>query len=92
MTSEERDGLVPVSDEWSVSGGPPRIWAPGDKKVPGCGFTRSLGDGIAHTLGVTAHPEICEHRLVQDERVMIITSDGVTDCKWLACYVATRVD
>lgn len=75
MTAEERDGGVPEV------GAPLRIWSQENDKFPGCGFTRSLGDSVAHTLGVIAKPEIFEHDAnVAETQAIVIVSDGITEC------------
>lgn len=59
----------------------PRIWSSTSvEKVPGCAFTRSLGDTIAHEIGVSEKPEF-KQVAVQEDDVIIIASDGVTECK-----------
>ena len=59
----------------------PRIWSGTSvEKVPGCAFTRSLGDIVAHKIGVTEKPEF-KQLTIQDDDVIIIASDGVTECK-----------
>lgn len=59
----------------------PRIWSGTSiAKVPGCAFTRSLGDIVAHEIGVSEKPEF-KQLSIQDEDVIIIASDGVTECK-----------
>lgn len=57
-------------------GDPPRIWSPYGA-FPGTAFTRSLGDEIAETLGVIALPEITSLQLSEDDRFVVIASDGV---------------
>jgi len=57
----------------------PRIWSSKSvEKVPGCAFTRSLGDTIAHEIGVSEKPEFKQVAVQQDD-VIIIASDGVTE-------------
>jgi len=57
----------------------PRIWSGTSvEKVPGCAFTRSLGDTVAHEIGVSEKPEF-KQLAVQDGDVIIIASDGVTE-------------
>ena len=59
----------------------PRIWSGTSvEKVPGVAFTRSLGDIVAHEIGVSKVPEFMQ-MTVQDDDVIIIASDGVTECK-----------
>lgn len=57
--------------------GPERVWLPG-QWVPGLAMTRALGDFVAHTVGVTAEPEICIHEMEKgEEQYLVIASDGV---------------
>ncbi len=59
----------------------PRIWsATSAEKVPGVAFTRSLGDIVAHGIGVSEKPDF-KQLTVQDDDVIVIASDGVTECK-----------
>ena len=59
-----------------------RIWSSGaHDKLPGCGFTRSLGDAVAHSIGVSAKPEFRQMQL-RSGQIIILCSDGVTECKW----------
>jgi serine/threonine protein phosphatase PrpC len=83
MTVDQRDGIAPMNDHWNKRDCPPRIWAPktdDGNKFPGCGFTRSIGDSVAHSLGVEAKPEIFEYVLEKKDRVLIVASDGITEC------------
>ena len=69
--------LVHNDDESYV----PRIWSGTSvEKVPGVAFTRSLGDIVAHGIGVSEKPEF-KQLSVQDDDVIVIASDGVTECK-----------
>ena len=83
MTVDQRDGIASMSEHWNKRDCPPRIWAPttdDSNKFPGCGFTRSIGDSVAHSLGVEAKPEIFEYVLGKKDRVLIVASDGITEC------------
>eukprot|EP00586_Coscinodiscus_wailesii_P010405 CAMPEP_0172500218 /NCGR_PEP_ID=MMETSP1066-20121228/135851_1 /TAXON_ID=671091 /ORGANISM="Coscinodiscus wailesii, Strain CCMP2513" /LENGTH=703 /DNA_ID=CAMNT_0013274341 /DNA_START=306 /DNA_END=2417 /DNA_ORIENTATION=- len=60
-------------DEW---GDPPRVWSP-HGEYPGTAFTRSLGDSIAEELGVYAEPEIMTRELTEDDKIIVLASDGV---------------
>jgi hypothetical protein len=44
---------------------------------PGCAFTRSIGDAVAKTCGVSAVPEILEWKITPQDRFIVIASDGV---------------
>lgn len=64
----------------------PRIWSGTSvEKVPGVAFTRSLGDIVAHEIGVSKVPDFMQ-MTVQDDDVIIIASDGVTECKLYERY------
>jgi serine/threonine protein phosphatase PrpC len=83
MTVDQRDGIASMSEHWNKRDCPPRIWAPttdDSNKFPGCGFTRSIGDSVAHSLGVESKPEIFEYELETKDCVLIIASDGITEC------------
>lgn len=56
--------------------GPLRIWVKG-KDYPGLAMTRSFGDQIAHSVGVSSEPEIKEFKYDGTENFVIIASDGV---------------
>jgi serine/threonine protein phosphatase PrpC len=56
--------------------GPLRIWKQGEN-YPGLSMTRSFGDRVAHTLGVTAIPEITQYEMTRRERILVIGSDGL---------------
>lgn len=40
-------------------------------------MSRSLGDRIAHSVGVSSEPEITEMLLTEQDKIIIIASDGV---------------
>ena len=56
--------------------GPLRVWLK-EADLPGLAMTRSLGDGIAQTVGVTCEPEIWEFELKSEDQYIILASDGV---------------
>ena len=56
--------------------GPLRVWTKNDN-VPGLAMTRSMGDLVAASVGVSQEPEILEFTLSSDDRMIIIGSDGV---------------
>ncbi|GMF43159.1 unnamed protein product [Phytophthora fragariaefolia] len=65
-----------LNDQVDEDGDPPRIWSPYGA-FPGTAFTRSLGDEIAETLGVIGVPEITSLQLTEDDKFVVIASDGV---------------
>lgn len=84
LTMDQLEGIAPVHDNWAANlndqvdedGDPPRIWSPYGA-FPGTAFTRSIGDEIAETLGVIAVPEITSLQLTEDDKFVVIASDGV---------------
>lgn len=55
---------------------PPRVFMAG-QPLPGSAFTRSLGDTVAKSLGVTAVPEVSEVQLYPADEAIVVASDGV---------------
>ena len=64
-----------VSDK---NNGPPRVYRKNDE-VPGLAVSRSIGDVVAHQVGVSCEPEIFEKELDSDDHFIVIGSDGVWD-------------
>ncbi|KAF0720209.1 Aste57867_478 [Aphanomyces stellatus] len=56
--------------------GPPRVWL-GHMDVPGLAMSRSLGDAVAHTAGVSSEPEFFVHTLDPNDRCLVIATDGL---------------
>ena len=56
--------------------GPARVWL-ADQNIPGLAMSRSLCDTVAHTVGVISIPEITERKLTDDERALVLGSDGL---------------
>ncbi|KAJ0399705.1 hypothetical protein ATCC90586_002698 [Pythium insidiosum] len=56
--------------------GPPRVWL-GHMDVPGLAMSRSLGDAVAHTAGVTSEPEFFSRLLDDSDRCLVIATDGL---------------
>ena len=72
----ENDGRIqPFTDEGEFIG-PQRVWVK-DDDVPGLAMTRSFGDRVAATVGVISEPEIKEWEFMDEDKFMIIASDGV---------------
>lgn len=49
----------------------------GDIDVPGLAMSRSIGDDVAHKVGVINIPEIIEYDLTENDLFAIWASDGV---------------
>jgi serine/threonine protein phosphatase PrpC len=58
--------------------GPKRVWLK-NKQVPGLAMTRSIGDMAATSVGVIARPEISVFPLTQNDKILVIGSDGLWD-------------
>lgn len=57
--------------------GPPRVWL-GHMDVPGLAMSRSLGDAVAHTAGVSSEPEIFERTIdPAKDHFIIMATDGL---------------
>lgn len=56
--------------------GPLRVWLK-HEDVPGLAMTRAFGDAMAHSVGVTADPEMNEYTFTKEDKVVVIASDGV---------------
>lgn len=56
--------------------GPPRVWLQ-HQDVPGLAMSRSLGDFVAASVGVSCEPETLEFPLTPEDKFLVIASDGV---------------
>lgn len=57
--------------------GPVRVWL-ADVDIPGLAMSRSLGDTVAHTAGVSSEPEFSERTLnPEEDRFIIVATDGL---------------
>lgn len=56
--------------------GPNRVWL-GHMDVPGLAMSRSVGDVVAHTAGVTTDPEFFERELTHADRFLVSATDGL---------------
>lgn len=53
-----------------------RVWLK-TEEYPGLAMSRSFGDSMAASVGVHANPELKVFDLTQDDKIIIIASDGV---------------
>jgi serine/threonine protein phosphatase PrpC len=56
--------------------GPERVWL-NNSDIPGLAMTRSLGDKVAHSVGVISEPEIRKYEFNGNEKFIILASDGI---------------
>ncbi len=78
-TMDQLEGDEELHENWDEgenTGDPPRVWN-SSKQVPGCAFTRSIGDAVAENVGVYAIPEILVWSLGPEDQYVIIASDGI---------------
>ncbi len=72
----ENDGRIQPFTEDGEFVGPQRVWIK-EEEVPGLAMTRSFGDRVAATVGVMSEPEIKEFDFDENDKYMIIASDGI---------------
>jgi serine/threonine protein phosphatase PrpC len=74
---KKRGGRIePYRDENNEFMGPARVWLR-DEEIPGLAMSRSFGDEVAASVGITAQPEIIEWKLTAEDKFIILASDGV---------------
>ena len=56
--------------------GPERIWLK-NSEIPGLAMSRSLGDNLAHMVGVIAEPEIKTFEYDGNEKFILLASNGI---------------
>ncbi|KAL6762977.1 phosphatase 2C-like domain-containing protein [Haematococcus lacustris] len=67
--------------KYSVHGqavGPLRVWCK-DRDAPGLCITRSFGDALAHSIGVTEEPEVVTHSLEKSDRYLLIVTNSICE-------------
>ena len=73
----EKGGRIEAyKDEEGDYAGPERVWLKAED-VPGLAMSRSFGDDIAHTVGVVSQPEIFEYKLLNEDKFIMLASDGI---------------
>ena len=70
--------IYPLLDSSGQPIGPERVWTAAGAG-PGLAMTRSLGDRVAHTVGVVAEPELTRYTLRPEDKFLIIATDGLWD-------------
>jgi serine/threonine protein phosphatase PrpC len=66
----------PYYDAAGAPLGPHRVWLAA-KDLPGLAMSRSIGDSIAASVGVTCEPELTHFSLTPQDKFVILASDGV---------------
>lgn len=80
---DERDRIIQNNgrvdtyyDEDGTSLGPNRVWL-SNSEIPGLAMSRSIGDLLAHSCGVSSDPEITTRKLESTDKFIILASDGI---------------
>ena len=68
--------IEPMKDEDNNFIGPPRVWLK-DQDYPGLAMSRSFGDRVAHSVGVSEEPEIKEYKFCKEDKFFVVASDGL---------------
>ena len=63
-------------DENGGDFGPPRVWLKYED-FPGLAMSRSFGDEVAASVGTISEPEIEEFDITDDDKFIILASDGI---------------
>ena len=69
-------GLIHPFKEDDEYYGPDRIWIK-NKTYPGIAMSRSFGDTIAQTVGLICEPDVKSFNLQNEDKIIIIASDGL---------------
>ena len=73
----EKGGRIEsYKDEDGEFVGPERVWLK-NEDVPGLAMSRSFGDDVAHSVGVISQPEIFEYNFVNEDKFILLASDGI---------------
>lgn len=94
---EERDRIIKsngkvkrlFNEEHTKEIGPYRVWFEDEMKGPGLAMSRSLGDTSAKEIGVLAEPDTYEYCLNQNDKFIILASDGVWE--YITCEEALDI-
>ena len=68
--------IRPMKDDDGSFIGPLRVYMK-DKDMPGLAMTRSFGDYFASTAGTICEPEVTEHYFKEEDKFIILASDGL---------------
>ena len=68
--------IRPMRDEDGEFIGPLRVYMK-EKEMPGLAMTRSFGDYFGSTAGTISEPEVTEHILKEEDKFIVLASDGL---------------
>ena len=73
----KRGGRVEsYKDEYGKDFGPKRVWIK-NADIPGLAMSRSFGDEVAASVGTISEPEIDYFDITEDDKFIILASDGI---------------
>ena len=80
---EEKERIIssggkvePYKDNFGNFAGPDRVWKK-EGDIPGLAMSRSFGDEIGHEVGVIVNPDIQEYEFVNEDKFIVLASDGI---------------
>jgi len=68
--------VAPMKGEEHLANATKRVWL-AQLDTPGLAMSRSIGDEVSQTVGVTSDPEIVEHKLDTEDIFVIWATDGL---------------
>mmetsp|Transcript_23640 Transcript_23640/g.41897 ORF Transcript_23640/g.41897 Transcript_23640/m.41897 type:complete len:424 (-) Transcript_23640:82-1353(-) len=68
--------IEPYKDEHGLPLGPHRVWLK-LLQIPGLAMSRSIGDSVARTVGVSSEPEVIVHAWRSQDNFVVLGSDGL---------------
>ena len=67
-----------LKNEFGEEVGPYRVFEKSNEShLPGLAMSRSIGDNLAKKLGVTYEPDLFEYKLIPQDKIIIIATDGL---------------
>jgi len=71
--------VAQVRDDDGTPVGPMRVWDDATLSKPGLATSRTFGDGCGRSVGVISTPVVTSHKLLPEDRFLLIASDGLWD-------------
>lgn len=68
--------IRPMRDDDGTFIGPLRVYMK-EEEMPGLAMTRSFGDYFASTAGTISEPEVTEHKFNEEDKFIVLASDGL---------------
>ena len=71
-----KGGVVRKLSDYGYEVGPARVFVK-DERYPGLAMSRSIGDFVAKSVGVSSEPEILEFNITSQTKFIVLASDGL---------------